>query len=311
MIGQSAGLPENSVGLGLRSAHIDQILLERPEIPWFEVLMDNHTAQGGLIPDQLAAVRTDYPVSLHCVGMSLAGTDALDMDYLAKLKWMIREYKPARVSDHLCFTQYGEHQFNDLLPIPFTTESLRNVCGRIKKVQDYIGMEILLENVSSYVQFEASEMNEAEFLTEVVKDTGCGILLDINNAYVNEFNHDIDAKKFIDCLPVKSIGEVHLAGYEDKTEYLIDAHNNCISDPVWALFDYYLENAKGAPVLIEWDNELPELEILIDEAEKAKRHISGRLHNEEQDKKHMINTKPGNTNHGKTNHGKSSRHARC
>lgn len=321
MIGQSAGLPENSVGLGLRSAHIDQILLERPEVPWFEVLMDNHTAQGGLIPEQLAAVRKDYPVSLHCVGMSLAGTDALDMDYLEKLRWMIREYQPARVSDHLCFTKYGNHQFNDLLPIPFTAESLRNVCGRIKKVQDYIGMKILLENVSSYVQFEASEMNESEFLTEVAGDTGCGILLDINNAYVNEFNHGIDAKKFIDCLPVESVGEVHLAGYEDKTEYLIDAHNNRISDPVWALFDYYLENAKGAPVLIEWDNEIPELEILMDEAEKAKHHITRHLHNKDQhnkdqDKKYMINTKPGKPNPGetnlrKTNHGKSNRYARC
>jgi len=273
MNGQSAGLPENSVGLGLRSAHIDQVLLEKPDVTWFEVLMDNHTARGGLIPAQLAAVRKDYPITLHCVGMSIAGTDPIDIDYLARLKWMINEYQPVRVSDHLCFTKYGKHQFNDLLPIPFTGESLRHVCGRIKKAQDYLGMRVMIENVSSYLQFEASEMSEAEFLAEMVADTGCGILLDINNAYVNEFNHGIDAKKFIDALPIACVGEIHLAGYEDKTEYLIDAHNNRVSDSVWELFDYYLQYAKGAPVLIEWDNDIPELEALIDEAEKAKHYI--------------------------------------
>lgn len=284
MNGQFAGLPENSVGLGLRSAHIDQVLLHRPDVPWFEVLMDNHSARGGLIPEQLAAVRKYYPLTLHCVGMSLAGVDPLDMDYLASLKWMINEYQPVRVSDHLCFTKYGKHQFNDLLPIPFTGESLHHVCGRIKKVQDYLGIKILLENVSSYLQFEVSEMNEAEFLTELVADTGCGILLDINNAYVNEFNHGIGAETFIDSLPIESVGEIHLAGYEDKTDYLIDAHNNRVSDSVWALFEYYLQHATGAPVLIEWDNDIPELDVLIDEAEKAKQRICKYSNNTDRDK---------------------------
>lgn len=301
MNGQFAGLAENSVGLGLRTAHIDQVLLERPEVPWFEVLMDNHTAQGGLIPEQLAAVRKNYPMTLHCVGMSPGGTDPLDMDYLARLKWMINEYQPAQVSDHLCFTKYGKHQFNDLLPIPFTGESLHHVCGRIKKVQDYLGMKILIENVSSYLQFEASEMNEAEFLAEMVADTGCGILLDINNAYVNEFNHGIGAKTFIDTLPIESVGEIHLAGYEDKTGYLIDAHNNRVSDSVWDLFDYYLQHAKGAPVLIEWDNDIPELEVLIGEAEKAKQLIV----------KYSNDTGLDKTDGDKINGDKTNRAARC
>ncbi len=268
------GLPENSVGLGLRSAHIDQILQQRPVVPWFEVLMDNHMAQGGFVPDQLAAVCEHYPISLHCVGMSLGGVDALNMDYLATLKWMIKQYQPVQVSDHLCFTQYGKHQFNDLLPIPFTMESFHLTSSRIKEVQDYLGIKILVENVSSYLQFEASEMNEAEFLSELVSETGCGILLDVNNAYVNEFNHGCSAKSFIDTLPIDSVGEVHLAGYEDKTDYLIDAHNNRVSDSVWALFEYYLQSAKGAPVLIEWDNDIPEFSVLLDEAEKAKRIIN-------------------------------------
>ena len=279
MNGQLAGLPatglsKNSVGLGLRSAHIDQILQQRPDVPWFEVLMDNHTAQGGLIPDQLAAVREHYPISLHCVGMSIGGVDTLDMDYLATLKWMIKQYQPVRVSDHLCFTKYGKHQFNDLLPIPFTTESFHHTSSRIKQIQDYLGIKILIENVSTYLQFEASEMNEADFLSELVNETGCGILLDINNAYVNEFNHGCSAKTFIDTLPIDSIGEVHLAGYEDKSDYLIDAHNNRVANPVWALFEYYLQYAKGAPVLIEWDNDIPEFSVLLDEAEIAERIIS-------------------------------------
>jgi len=279
MSGQRAGLPElclskHSVGLGLRSAHIDQILQQRPDVPWFEVLMENHTARGGLIPVQLAAVREQYPISLHCVGMSIAGVDPLDMDYLATLKWMVEQYQPVQVSDHLCFTKYGKHQFNDLLPFPFTEESFHHVSGRIKQTQDYLGIKILIENVSSYLQFEASEMSEAGFLSELVCETGCGILLDINNAYVNEFNHDCSARDFIDTLPIDSVGEVHLAGYEDKSDYLIDAHNNRVSAPVWALFEYYLQCAKGAPILIEWDNDIPEFSVLLDEAQKAERIIS-------------------------------------
>lgn len=268
-----SGLSKNSVGLGLRSAHIDQILQGRPDVPWFEVLMENHTARGGLIPDQLAAVREHYPISLHCVGMSIGGVDSLDMDYLATLKWMIKQYQPVQVSDHLCFTQYGKHQFNDLLPIPFTTESFHHVSSRIQKIQDYLDVKILVENVSTYLQFEASEMNEAEFLSELVSETGCGILLDINNAYVNEFNHGYSARTFIDTLPIDSVGEVHLAGYEDKSDYLIDAHNSQVTDPVWSLFEYYLHRAQGAPVLIEWDNDIPEFGVLLGEAKKAERII--------------------------------------
>jgi len=266
-------LPENSVGIGLRSVHIERILKEQPEIPWFEVLMDNHSAQGGLIPRQLAAVREYYPLSLHCVGMSLGGVDPLDVPYLETVKRMIHDYSPVQVSDHLCFTQHANHHFNDLLPIPYTIESLNHVCGRIDKVQNYLGMRILVENVSTYLQFESSKMNEAEFMKALVNRTGCGILLDINNAYVNQFNHGYSAKEFIDTIPIDHVGEVHLAGFEDKTDYLIDAHNNRVSNPVWELFEYYLQFGHSASVLIEWDSDIPGLEVLLDEAEKAKQII--------------------------------------
>ncbi len=274
MDGQPAALPKASVGLGLRSAHIEQIIQQQPEIPWFEILLDNHSAKGGLIPRQLAAVRHHYPLSFHCVGMSLGGVDPLDRQYLATIKRMISEYNPAQISDHLCFTQHGAHHFNDLLPIPYTNESLNHVSRRIDQVQTLLGRTILVENVSVYLQFESSEMNEAEFLSELVNRTGCGILLDINNAYVNEFNHGYSAKEFIDTLPLNHVGEVHLAGYEDKNNYLIDAHNNRVSEPVWNLFRHYLQHDHCAPVLIEWDNDIPALNVLLDEREKAKQMIS-------------------------------------
>lgn len=269
MSGQFADLPGYSVGLGLRTAHIERILSQRPDIPWFEVLMDNHTAQGGLVPRQLAAVRDYYPLSLHCVGMSLAGVHPLDMVYLSTVKRMMDEYNTLQVSDHLCFSNDGKHYFNDLLPIPYTSESLSHVCSRIDRVQNYLASRILVENVSTYLQFEDSEMSEAEFMVELVKHTGCGILLDINNAYVNEFNHGSSAKDFIDSIPVEYVGEVHLAGYEDKTDYLVDAHNNRVSSRVWELFEYYLQYRHGAPILIEWDNDIPELDVLIEEQKKA------------------------------------------
>ena len=207
---QSASLAGNNVGRGLRTVHIDRILRERPNVPWFEVLMDNHTAQGGLVSMQLAAVRDHYFLSLHCVGMSLGGANLQGMDCLLILKRMIKEYRPAQVSDHPYFTHYYKHHFNDLLPIPFTSESLHHVCDRIDVVQDCRRSRILVENLSSYLEFEASEIGETEFISDLVARTGCGILPDINNAYVNEFNNGYSATAFIDSIPIENVGEVYL-----------------------------------------------------------------------------------------------------
>ncbi len=178
-----------------------------------------------------------------------------------------------QVSDHLCFTRNEGYVFNDLLPIPFTTESLHHVSRRIDQVQDFLNTRILIENVSSYLQFEASEMTEAEFMRELVIRTGCGILLDINNAYVNEFNHGFSARVFIETIPIEHVEEVHLAGFEDHGDYLIDAHNNCVNESVWTLFEFYLERSVGAPVLIEWDNDIPGLDVLLAEADRASKAI--------------------------------------
>jgi len=258
-------------GLGLRSAHIAQVLSERPPVPWFEILADNHTAPGGLIPRQLAAVRADYPITLHCVGMSLGGTEPLDMAYLRTIKHLIQVFEPVQVSDHLCFSNHASHQYHDLLPLPYTEEALLHVADRIQRVQDFLGLRLLVENVSSYLTYRHSTLGEAEFLADLSETADCDLLFDVNNAYVNEINHDAPAGDFIQQLPLERIREIHLAGYEDKGDYLIDAHNNRVSDPVWALYADVVQQLPDVPVLIEWDNDLPALEILLDEAARAER----------------------------------------
>jgi len=257
------------VGIGLRSQHIHQVLDEKPDIPWFEILVDNHMAKGGLIPAQLTAVRECYELTFHCVGMSLAGTDAIDMNYLSRIKEMNDQYQPAWISDHLCFTQFKQHYTHDLLPFPYTQATLKHVAERILKIQDVLKQSLVVENVSSYVQFKDSVMDEAGFLSELVCLTDCEILLDVNNAYVNEVNHGISAKQFIDSLPLEKVREIHLAGYQDEGEYLIDAHNNKVSQKVWNLYQYLIQCGGSKPTLIEWDNDIPALTALMHEANCA------------------------------------------
>lgn len=264
-------------GVGLRSAHIARVLSERPDVSWFEVLADNHIASGGLIPRQLAAVRADYPIAFHCVGMSLGGTDPLDGEYLRAMSRMIRTFEPVQVSDHLCFTSHASHQYHDLLPLPYTEEALRHVSARVQQVQDILGQRILVENISSYVSYRHATLSEAQFLGALCEEADCDLLLDMNNAYVNEINHGQCAADFFRDLPLQRIREIHLAGYEDCGEYLIDAHNNRVSDPVWDLFADAIAQLPDVPVLIEWDNEIPSLEILLAEAARAEAIRSMRL----------------------------------
>jgi uncharacterized protein (UPF0276 family) len=258
-------------GLGLRSTHIARVLAEQPQVPWFEILADNHTAPGGLIPRQLAAVRSDYPMTFHCVGMSLGGTDPLDYGYLRTLKDLMQTYEPVQLSDHLCFSSHASHQYHDLLPLPYTEEALQHVSERIRCVQDFLGVRLLVENVSSYLSYHHSTLTEAEFLAALAKDADCDLLFDVNNAFVNEVNHGDPVSNFIKQLPLDRIREIHLAGYEDKGDYLIDAHNNRVADPVWALFSDVIRQLPDIPVLIEWDNDIPPLDILLDEAARAER----------------------------------------
>ncbi|MGB5225795.1 MAG: DUF692 domain-containing protein [Arenicellales bacterium] len=259
----------NGAGIGLRGQHIPEVIQHLPDIPWFEILADNHLAEGGLIPHQLTAVRSSYPVTFHCVGMSIAGVDPLDMKYLQRIRSLAERFEPAWISDHLCFTQFAKHQYHDLLPFPYSEESLNHVGERVMRIQDYLGRALVVENVSAYLQYRASIMTEGEFLKALCQQTGCEILLDVNNAYVNQVNHGIDTREFIRSLPAQHIREIHLAGFEDKGGYLIDAHNNRVADAVWELYEYLVHTHGETVTLIEWDNDIPSFEVLAGEARHA------------------------------------------
>ena len=265
--------PVAGVGVGLRSPHIEQILKDLPPVSWFEILADNHTAPGGLIPRQLEAVRSRYPITLHCVGMSLGGTDPLDMAYLSGIKRLMRDYEPAWVSDHLCFSSHHDREYHDLLPLPYTEEALQHVSERIRRVQDYLGERILVENVSSYLEYSHSTLTEPDFIAALAEDADCDLLFDVNNAYVNQVNHGTPTGDFLDTLPLGRIREIHLAGYEDKGDYLIDAHNNRVSPPVWSYYAETIRRMPDVPTLIEWDNDIPAFEVLLEEARDAEQVV--------------------------------------
>lgn len=260
--------------MGLRSPHVAQILRDKPDVSWFEILADNYLAQGGPIPQQLDAVREEYAMTFHCVGMSLGGTHPLDDQYLGKLKNLMDRIQPSWVSDHLSFTGHASHNYHDLLPLPYNQETLTHLVSRIQQVQDYLGEAILVENVSSYLEFEASALEEAEFVAELVQRAGCYLLLDINNVYVNAQNHGFDAKDYLLAMPHEYVKEIHLAGYEAREGYLLDAHNNRVTSPVWELYESYVQGFPYAPTLIEWDKDIPEFHVLREEADKAQKLLN-------------------------------------
>ncbi len=256
------------IGIGLRAAHMDQILIKRPAIPWFEVLAENHSARGGLVPRQLGAIAQLYPITLHCVGMSLGGTTPLDMDYLQNIKWMMTQYQPVYISDHISFCHQQGQYFHDLLPFPYSEESLLNMITRVNQVQDFLGRSILVENATSYIQFADSSLSEIDFIRSLLHETGCGLLLDINNLYVNAINHRSDPLDYLHNVPWSQVREIHLAGFAQRGDALLDTHNNTVDDAVWELYRYAVQQTV-VPTLIEWDSQLPKLEVLLDQASLA------------------------------------------
>ena len=261
--------PVTGAGIGLRSAHIAQLLSEQPDLPWLELLSDNVLARGGLIPAQLAAVREHYPLTLHGVGMNLGSLDPLDWDYIRRIKDLASRLDVSWISEHICFTSHGGHHSHDLLPLPNTEEALQHLVQRIGEVQDFLGQRILMENASSYISYRHDTMSEAEFIGAMAEQADCHLLLDVNNAYVTQVNHGSDALELLRQLPLERVREVHLAGYEDKQDYLLDAHNSPVSTPVWALYRELMALKPGIATLIEWDNEIPALAVLIAEARRA------------------------------------------
>ena len=260
-------------GIGLRAQHYHEVVETRPVTGWFEVHSENYLGDGGPPLHFLEQVRRDYPLSLHGVGLSLGSTDPLNLTHLQKLKSLITRFAPGLVSEHLCWSSVGGLYLNDLLPLPYTEEAVRHVSQRIIQTQDTLQREILIENVSSYLQYRHSTMPEQEFLAEVARRAGCGILLDINNIYVSAVNHDFDPLAYLRAIPVATVREMHLAGFavnrHDDGEILIDHHGAPVAEPVWDLYREALRHFGPRPTLIEWDTDIPPLPVLLDEAHKA------------------------------------------
>lgn len=262
-------LSVQGVGIGLRFPHMERILAERPAIAWLEVLSDNFLLPDTLQQSYLQDLVGLYPLCLHGVGLSLGSIDPLNQQYLKLLAELIAWTKPVSVSDHLCWT--GAHGWvsHELLPLPYNHSTLHYVADRIKQVQDYLQRRLVIENVSSYMQYHASTMPEWEFLAALVELADCDILLDINNIYVNAYNHRFDPETYWQAIPKQRVGEMHLAGHEDKGTHLLDTHSRPVSEAVWALYTKAIQHFGVIPTLIEWDNDLPSLEQLLAEAAKA------------------------------------------
>src|SRR4029453_11113966 len=225
-----------AAGIGRRAPHVRDVLATRPALPWFEVHSENYFADGGPALAALDRVRADYPLSLHGVGMSLGSTDPLDREHVAKLKRLVARVEPALVSEHLCWSSVDGRHYNDLLPLPYTSEALDHVCARVARVQDLLGREIAVENVSAYIEFPGATMTEAEFVANVARRTGCRLLLDVNNVYVNAMNHGFDADAYIAAIPPDAVAEYHLAGFDAAGACLIDTHGAPVAPEVWALY---------------------------------------------------------------------------
>ncbi len=265
---ETASIPAQA-GIGLRPPHYTELLSSLPDIAWLEVHSENFFADGGRPHEILEQVRAHYPISLHGVGLSLGSVDPLNTWHLNKLKTLIDRYQPGLVSEHLCWSSVDARYLNDLLPLPYTEESLSHISIRIQQAQDYLGRQLLIENLSSYLQYSHSTIPEWEFLAAVAQRSGCSILLDINNIYVNACNHGFDATQYLSAIPLAAVGEMHLAGFSDEGDMLIDTHSQPVSIPVWALYEQAIQRFGRQPTLIEWDLDIPTLSVLLDEARHA------------------------------------------
>jgi len=258
-------------GVGLRRPHYEPILDAHPTMDWFEVISENFMVEGGRPLQILEDVRAHYPIVMHGVSLSIGSSDPLNRTYLDALRSAACRFEPAWVSDHLCWTGVGGRNLHDLLPLPYTEETVRHVAERIRQVQEILERRILIENVSSYMEFRSSRLEEWEFLTAVAEEADCAILLDINNIFVNAFNHRFDALRYIDAVPADRVAQFHLAGHSDHGSYLLDSHDHPIRAEVWALYQHAVRRFGRVPTLIEWDDNIPDFEVLAAAAAEARR----------------------------------------
>lgn len=264
-----------AAGVGLKRQHAEDIFSGAREVDFFEIHAENYMGAGGQPHHLLGRIRSDYPLSIHGVGLSIGGAGPLDRAHLQRLKRLIERYEPALFSEHLAWSSHDGVFLNDLLPLPYNNVSLAHVCAHVDEVQDTLGVRMLLENPSTYVAFADSSMTEIEFLRTVAKRTGCGLLLDVSNVVVSSVNHGFDSAAYIEAFPIEHVGEFHLAGFaedcdSDGASFLIDDHGRAVSESAWDLYRRVLNRGCTAPTLIEWDNDVPSFAVLAREAEKAR-----------------------------------------
>lgn len=274
----SQSLP-NKPGVGYKPQHFSDILENPGTVGWLEIHAENYMGMGGRPLAQLRHLTEEFPMSVHGVGLSIGGEGPLDPEHLARLKHLVEWLNPTVFSEHLAWSTHEGSYFNDLLPLPYTKDTLTRVADHIDQLQNTIGRRMMLENPSSYLKFSESTWSEPDFLREVANRTGCGLLLDVNNVFVSATNLDYDPRSYIDEYPLDKVGEIHLGGHdEDEDEHgkplLIDSHGAEVVDPVWALLDYTLARSGPRPILIEWDNDVPDWPVLSAEADRAAKALN-------------------------------------
>ncbi|MFW6027845.1 MAG: DUF692 domain-containing protein [bacterium] len=271
----AAGPVPARAGIGLKARHIPHVLETRPNVGWFEVHAENYMGAGGRPHRALEAVRALYPLSVHGVGMSLGGAQAVNAAHLNRLAMVVSRYRPGLVSEHLAWAAHGPAFFNDLLPLPYAEETLDRFCTNIGRVQERLGRPILVENPSTYLRPSGSTMDELDFLRTACARTGCGLLLDVNNVFVSACNHGYDAQAWLDAVPGGSVGEIHLAGHaidrNGDVELRVDDHGSRVKPEVWALYERVIARIGPRPTLIEWDTDVPDFSVLHEEARRAER----------------------------------------
>lgn len=275
---QVPGLPYRA-GLGLKTEHFTEVLETRPDIGFFEVHAENYMVAGGPFHHYLGLIRAQYPLSLHGVGLSIGGEGPLDREHLARLATLIERYQPQSFSEHLAWSSHGPVFLNDLLPLAYDASTLERVCEHVDQVQSTLKRPMLLENPSTYLQFQRSTLDETDFISDIVRRTGCGLLLDVNNVYVSCINHQRDPLAYIDALPLHAVGEIHLAGFAEDTDslgdrLLIDDHGAPIDNAVWQLYAQVLARTGAVATLIERDNQVPAFSVLQTEARQAEWYLS-------------------------------------
>jgi uncharacterized protein len=274
---QRLGLPDLGLGVGLRNQHFSYLMRHEPQVDWFEIISENFIDDYGFARHVLERLASLRPIVMHGVSLSIGSTDPLDGDYLKSLKALADFVQPAWISDHLCWTGVAQVNTHDLLPMPLTEESLRHVTERVRQVQDFLRRPLVLENPSTYLEFKQSSIAEWDFLSELARSTGCGLLLDVNNVYVSAYNHGFDPEHYIRSLPHPSIVQIHLAGPTDCGQYLVDTHDRPVPTPVWQLYKLAQELTGGVSALLEWDANIPDFPEVVAELRKAEAVMQGTI----------------------------------